>query len=107
MTSNRPVTAVRPHRRRLVLPVLVLLAAFAGPLVGITTSTGVAQANVDVFTNRTIADGLGSDEVFDVFVVGTTVYAGTYSGLGIGLLPPLPSQPPPSAPPAVGPNYTG
>lgn len=36
------------------------------------------------FTNRTTANGLGSDTANDVFAIGSTVYAGTNNGLSIG-----------------------
>src|SRR5690242_12649479 len=36
-----------------------------------------------VFTNKTTADGLGSNIVLGVFVSGSTVYAATFNGLSI------------------------
>ena len=35
------------------------------------------------FVNRTIAQGLGSDDVVDVFVDGSTIYAATQGGFSI------------------------
>ena len=50
------------------------------------TTNPVAAAVVPLpstFTNRTTDDGLGSNTVYGVFVSGSTVYAGTSSGLGV------------------------
>ncbi len=41
----------------------------------------------------TTADELGSNVVFGVFASGSTVYAATFAGLGIGSLPSVPDPP--------------
>ena len=35
------------------------------------------------YTNKTIVDGLGSNTVYDVYAIGSTVYAATFDGLSI------------------------
>ncbi len=53
-----------------------MYAATVGGL-GISTDGGAS------FTNRTTANGLGSNAVLGVYASGSTVYAATIGGLGI------------------------
>ena len=49
----------------------------------ISASPASAAACFSSFSNRTITDGLGSDAVLGVYVVGSNVYAATNGGLSI------------------------
>ena len=57
---------------------LVLIA-----LLIVSTLGGTPAYAAWVFTNKTTANGLGSNTVLGVFVSGSTVYAATFNGLSI------------------------
>jgi hypothetical protein len=59
---------------------LMLSAALA---IGTSIHAIPASATTLSFTNRTTADGLGSNTAYGVYVVGSTVYAATNGGLAI------------------------
>jgi hypothetical protein len=73
------------------MDVVVKNKAFALVALGAVVSAGlvfggspaVAAACFSSFTNKTTADGLGNNTVFDVYVVGSNVYAATDGGLSI------------------------
>jgi hypothetical protein len=59
---------------------------YVSPVSTSRTSTGdgrVDSASALTFTNRTTTNGLGSDVVYGVYAVGSTVYAATGGGLSI------------------------
>jgi hypothetical protein len=63
---------------------------YAATYDGLSISTNSGTS----FTNRTTADGLGSNVVFGVAVSGTNIYAATSGGLSICTLPPTPTPTP-------------
>ena len=72
---------VRSLTRRIAAAV-ASSALLAGGLVAVTATPAQAVPN---FTNKTTANGLGSNSVYGVYVVGSTVYAATDGGLSISV----------------------
>lgn len=69
-------------KQRGVLMASILLAS--GILVSTGWSLGAVHANANLtFSVKTTSNGLGNDEVYGLFAVGSTVYAATEGGLSI------------------------
>ena len=64
------------------LGLLALLGGFF-TVATMPVSTAQASACFSTFTNKTVSNGLGSNIVLGVYVVGSNVYAATASGLSI------------------------
>ena len=79
--------------RKVGVKVLVCGALFFGSLSFSTSASGLkvwktvptVSEVASTFTNRTTKNGLGDDHVWDVFAVGSTVYAATVGGLSISV----------------------
>ena len=70
---------------RLHLSARSALLAAAGTAICLASYSLPAQAQALTFTNRTTANGLGSNPVQDVFANGSIIYVATNNGLSISI----------------------